>query len=118
MDDCFDYEVGIFTAGGDVANFEADFRSQGVAKTTIGNYLKSITQTEQYDIKIPYEDICSYLRNQQGHDEQFNDHSYGDDSRVALFPCFSVLAATRLTVWPGACSAYPYQLQEKTRDSL
>ena len=107
MDDCFDYEGGIFTAGGDVANFEADFRSPGVAMTTLGNYLKSITQTAKYDIEIAYEDIYSYLRNQQGHDERFNDHSYGDDSRVALFPCFSVLAAMRLTAWPGVCSAYP-----------
>lgn len=75
MDDFFDYEVGIFAAGGDVANFEADFRSPGVAKTTIGNYLKSITQTAKCDIEISYEDLCSYLRNQQGHDERFNDHS-------------------------------------------
>ena len=75
MDDCFDYEVGILTAGGDVANFEADFRSPGVAMTTLGNYLKSITQTAKYDIEIAYEDIYSYLRNQQGHDERFNDHS-------------------------------------------
>ena len=63
MDDFFDQEVGIFAAGGDIANFEAEFRSQGVAKTTIGNYLKSITQTEQYDLEISYEDIRSYLRN-------------------------------------------------------
>ena len=71
------------------------------------NYLKSITLTAKYDIEIAYEDIYSYLRNQQGHDERFNDHSYGDDSRVALLPCFSVLAAMRLTAWPGVCSAYP-----------
>ena len=110
MDDCFDYEGGIFTAGGDVANFEADFRSPGVAMTTLGNSLKSITRTEQYDTKISYEDIRSYFTNQQGHDDRFNDHFYGDDSRVALVPCFSVLAATRLTAWQGACSVYPYQL--------
>jgi hypothetical protein len=40
LDDFFEYEVGIFAVGGDIADFEADCRSQGVVKTTIGNYLK------------------------------------------------------------------------------